>query len=77
MISEPRSSGMVLLQAHRLAWPTHVEEVFPGFRFKIFLLLFIHGCEGLVQGGLGVHIDGTTAIAHFLDHHVVAQTGRG
>ena len=55
---------------------THVEEVFPGFRFKIFLLLFIHGCEGLVQGGLGVHIDGTTAIAHFLDHHVVAQTGR-
>ena len=54
----------------------HVEEVFPGFGLKFLLLFFVQRGEGGLQGGLGVHIDGAAAFAHFAKHHVVTQAGR-
>ena len=54
----------------------HVEEVFPSFGFKILLLFFVQGSERGLQGGLGVHVDGAAAFAHFAKHHVVTQAGR-
>ena len=53
----------------------HIQEVFPSFGLKVFLLFFGQGGEGGQQGGLGVHVNGAAAFAHFTKHHVVTQAG--
>ena len=55
---------------------THVEEIFPCFRLKVFLFSRSKSFECGLKCSLGIHVNWTTTFTHFTEHHVVTQTGR-
>ncbi len=71
--------GVLLLGLDVLADPdaaladAHVEEVFPGLGLEVLDLLGRERFAQLGQRGDRVHVDRSVAVAHFLEHQVVAQ----
>ena len=51
----------------------HIQEVFPGFGFKMFELLFVQGLAELGQRCNRIHHDGPAAFFHLKEHQMVSQ----